>query len=284
MKRNYWKTGRHSGGAFRKSSKTTQISPLSSAAISTIDRYSEELKNMPDDKNAPIEFFRNCPADQIENMKAAQLTTKRKIMEDFVRKNFREIPRSDIRISPNDPLFSHRNDQQAIEAHHVKANFLSDAGRRDLIKTQAKMAAENRKLRDKYFDMLRHVIVEMPFESFSYQLACVFFPISADDFTIAEYLNGVKLYLLNTQVTLRVNPADNPFQEEPEFFFTEDQLLSWIDEIESSIEVTESAASYPPNLWILGAYVSSGLEGRVALQATGGRSCGCGFELPESYK
>ena len=244
MKRKYWKTSRHSGGASRKSSKTTawgRIPPLSEAATGTIDGYWEELKNMPDDKNALIEFLhKHCTEEQLENMKAAQMTTKRKIIEDFIRKNFRGIPRIDILISPDDPLFSHRDDPQAMEPY-VKANFLNDAGRRDLIRAQAKMAAENRKLRDKYFDMLRHVIVEMPFEDFSYRLACVFSPMSADDFAIAEYLNGVNLYLQNTQVTLWVV---NPFQEEePDFFFTEDELLSWIDEIESSIEVTESAAS-----------------------------------------
>ena len=236
---------RRFGGESRKYSKTTatgQIPTLSDAAISTIDGCLEELKNMPDDKNAPIEFLRNRPADQIENMKVAQVSNKGEIMLDFVYRNFRGIPTFNLWILPEHPLFFRRNDPLAMESY-VKTIFLNDAKHRDLVRDEAKMAAENRKLQDKYFDMLRHVIVEKPFEASSYQLACAFFPISADDFTIAEYLNGVKLYLLNTQVTLRVNPADNPFQEEPEFFFTEDQLLSWIDEIESSIKVTESAAS-----------------------------------------
>ena len=170
------------------------------------------------------------------------MTCLYRMMKDYIGQKFQGNTVIDIQTPPGHPAY-HCIPNRPQVVDYLKRRYLSIAANRADIKAKAKIAAENRKLRDQYFETLNLRALFMRFDKTGYQMVCRICPMSADDFLRAQYMAGVMLYYLSSQALLQISPPDDDRLGDYAWLFTEDELLAWIDEIEAAGEVTGSDAS-----------------------------------------
>ena len=202
---------------------------------------SAKVESMPKDKDWPVIFMAgNCTKEQFRSLGFVKRTHHCNMMQNFIQKEFHGRTVADIQVSPGHQIYHCLRNQQKV-ADYVKDSYLSIPENRDDIKAKAKIAAENRKLLDQYLEMLDFTTISLGFDEMGYQMVRRICPMSADDFVAAEYLLGIMFYGFSSRAFLQVYQAGDGFGDY--CLFTEDKLLSWIDEIEAAEEATGTGVS-----------------------------------------